>query len=204
MTDTSDRSHTTRLPAAERRRQLLGVAMEVFAENGYHGTSMNEVAEAAGVTKPVLYQHFASKEALYRELVDDLGARLERAILGAVSVADGPRQQVEAGFQAYFRWATSEGPAFQVLFAEHTRSDPQLATALSKVESLVADRVASLIDIEGLTDRERHVLAYGVVGLAESISRNWITLGLGSGTDADAFAGQVAQLAWSGLRGIRR
>ena len=178
--------------------------MEVFAENGFHGTSMNEVAEAAGVTKPVLYQHFASKEALYRELVDDLGARLERAILDAVAVADGPRQQVEAGFRAYFRWATSEGPAFQVLFAEHTRSDPQLAAPLAKVESLVADRVASLIDIEGLTDRERHVLAFGVVGVAESIRRHWITLGLGAGTDADAFAGQVAQLAWSGLRGIRR
>lgn len=203
MTDTSDRAHTTRLPAAERRRQLMGVAMEVFAESGYYGTSMNDVAEAAGVTKPVLYQHFASKEALYRELVDDLGNRLERAILEAVVDADGPRQQVEAGFRAYFRWATSEGPAFHVLFAEHTRSDPQLAAALTKVESLVADRVASLIEIEGLSDRERHVLAYGVVGLAESISRNWIRLGLGAGTDADAFAGQVAQLAWSGLRGIR-
>ena len=203
MTDTSDRSQTTRLPAAERRRQLMRVAMEVFAESGYYGTSMNDVAEAAGVTKPVLYQHFASKEALYRELVDDLGNRLERAILEAVVDAEGSRQQVEAGFRAYFRWATSEGPAFHVLFAEHTRSDPQLAAALAKVESLVADRVASLIDIEGLTDRERHVLAYGVVGLAESISRHWIRLGLGSGTDADAFAGQVAQLAWSGLRGIR-
>jgi AcrR family transcriptional regulator len=204
MTDTSDRSQTTRLPAPERRRQLLSVAMEVFAEKGFHGTSMNEVAEAAGVTKPVLYQHFASKEALYRELVDDVGNRLEQAILDAVAGADGPRQQVEAGFRAYFRWATAEGPAFQVLFAEHTRSDPKLAAAISKIEALVADRVASLIDIEGVTDRERHVLAYGVVGLAESISRNWITLGLGSGTDADAFAGQVAQLAWSGLRGIRR
>lgn len=204
MTDPSDRATSTRLPAAERRRQLLRVAMEVFAENGYHGTSMNEVAETAGVTKPVLYQHFASKEALYRELVDDLGTRLERAIVDAVALADGPRQQVEAGFRAYFRWATSEGPAFQVLFAEHTRSNPQLAAALAKVESLVADQVASLIQVEGLTDRERHVLAYGVVGLAESISRNWITLGLGAGTDADAFAGQVAELAWSGLRGIRR
>lgn len=204
MTDTADRIHQTRLPAAERRRQLLRVAMEVFAESGFHNTSMNEVAEAAGVTKPVLYQHFASKEALYRELVGDLGARLEQAILDAVAEADGPRQQVEAGFQAYFRWAISEGPAFQVLFAEHTRSDPRLAAELAKVESLVADRVASLIEIDGLTDRERHVLAYGVVGLAESVSRHWITLGLGSGTDADAFADQVAQLAWSGLRGIRR
>jgi AcrR family transcriptional regulator len=203
MPDT-ERPTTPRLPAAERRLQLIEVALAVFAERGFHGASMNDVAESAGVTKPVLYQHFTSKEALYRELVDDLGARLERAIVEAVSLAEGPRQQVEAGFRGYFRWATSEGPAFQVLFAEHTRSDPQLAAPLSKVESLVADRVASFIDVEGLSEQEKRVLAFGVVGLAESVSRHWLILGLGSGTDADAFADQVAQLAWSGLRGIRR
>ena len=121
-----------------------------------------------------------------------------------VADADGPRQQVEAGFHAYFRWATREGPAFRVLFAEHNRADPVLATAIEKVESAVADRVAGFIEVEGLSDDERQVLAYGVVGLAESTSRHWLGLGLGPGTGADAFAAQVAQLAWSGLRGVRR
>ena len=204
MADPTDRPATTRLPAAERRRQLLEVALQVFADKGFYGTSMNEVAEAAGVTKPVLYQHFTSKEALYRELVDELGTRLERAIVEGVADADGPRQQVEAGFHAYFRWATREGPAFRVLFAEHNRADPVLATAIEKVESAVADRVAGFIEVEGLSDDERQVLAYGVVGLAESTSRHWLGLGLGPGTGADAFAAQVAQLAWSGLRGVRR
>ena len=204
MADTTDRPATTRLPAAERRRQLLEVALQVFADKGFYGTSMNEVAEAAGVTKPVLYQHFTSKEALYRELVDELGTRLERAIVEGVADATGPRQQVEAGFHAYFRWATREGPAFRVLFAEHNRADPVLATAIEKVESAVADRVAGFIEVEGLSDDERQVLAYGVVGLAESTSRHWLGLGLGPGTGADAFAAQVAQLAWSGLRGVRR
>ena len=178
--------------------------MAAFAEHGFHGTSMNEVAVAAGVTKPVLYQHFASKDALYRELVDDLGTRLEQTIITAVAGAPGPREQVEEGFRAYFRWATGEGPAFRVLFAEHNRADPKLAAAVAKVETMVANLLASLINIEGLSDDERHVLAYGLIGLAESTSRHWLTLGLGSGTDADSFAEQVSQLAWSGLRGIRR
>jgi AcrR family transcriptional regulator len=204
MTDTTARPTTTRLPAAERRRQLMEVALVVFADKGFYGTSMNEVAEAAGVTKPVLYQHFTSKEALYRELVDDLGTRLERAIVEGVADAAGPRQQVEAGFHAYFRWATREGPSFRVLFAEHNRADPLLATAIEKVEAAVAERVAGFIEVEGLSDDERQVLAYGVVGLAESTSRHWLGLGLGPGTNADAFAAQVAQLAWSGLRGVRR
>ena len=121
-----------------------------------------------------------------------------------MSQAEGPRQQVEAGFRAYFRWAVGQGPAFRVLFAERNRSDRELAAAVARVEATVADRVASFIDIQELSDDERHVLAYGVVGLAEATSRHWLRLGLGEGADADAFADQVAQLAWSGLRGVRR
>lgn len=202
MTDTADRPVATRLPAAERRRQLLDVALEVFAAKGFHETSMNDVAEAAGVTKPVLYQHFDSKKALHSELVDEIGARLEREIWAAASAADGPRQQVEAGFRAYFRWAIGQGAAFQVLFSDRSRADAELADAIDRVEAIVADRVASLIDVPGLSDEERHVLAFGVVGIAEATSRRWLRLGLGSGDDADAFADQVARLAWSGLRGI--
>ncbi len=202
MTDTTARPSTLRLPAAERRRQLLDVALHAFAERGFHGTSMNDVAEAAGVTKPVLYQHFASKKALYRELVDDLGAGLENAIVVAVAEAAGPRQQVEAGFRAYFRWATSQGAAFTVLFAERNRVDRELAAAVAKIESMMAGRIASLIQVDGLTEDQSHVLAFGVVGLAETTSRQWLGLGLGPGVDADTLAELVAQLAWSGLRGV--
>jgi len=204
MTDTIDRPGPVRLPAAERREQLLRVALESFAAHGYHGTSMNDVAEAAGVTKPVLYQHFDSKKALYTELVRELGAGLEQQIVAAVAEVDGPRQQVEAGFRAYFRWATAQADAFRVLFAERNRTDLELAAAVVKVESMVADTVASLIQVEGLSTAEQQVLAYGVVGLAEATSRRWLVEGLGPGTDADAFAQIVAELAWSGLRGIHR
>jgi AcrR family transcriptional regulator len=65
-----------RLPAPERRRQLLDVALEAFSARGFHPTSMHEIAEAAGVTKPVLYQHFSSKRELYLELLDDVAGRL--------------------------------------------------------------------------------------------------------------------------------
>ncbi len=204
MTDTSARSSTLRLPAAARRRQLLEVALVAFAEHGFHDTSMNDVAEAAGVTKPVLYQHFTSKRALYGELVEELGNDLAEAIVAAVAEVESPHQQVEAGFRAYFRWATSQGAAFKVLFADRNRVDRDLAYAVDKVESMVADRVASLIVVDGLSDDERHVLAFGVVGLAEATSRHWLGLGLGPGLDADTFADTVAQLAWSGLRGVNR
>ena len=88
------REVNARLPAAERRRQLLDTALEVFAAQGFHATSMNDVAEAAGVTKPVLYQHFASKRRLYLELLEDVGAQLGDIIAKATSRAGGPHEQV--------------------------------------------------------------------------------------------------------------
>ncbi len=87
---------TPRLPAARRRRQLLDTARAVFAERGFHSTSMNDIADAAGVTKPVLYQHFSSKRDLFREVLEDVGGRLEETIAKAAAGAPGPREQVEA------------------------------------------------------------------------------------------------------------
>src|SRR3954452_4273890 len=113
---TMPRMSGSRLPAARRRNQLLDVALQVFAARGYHATSMNDIAEAAGVTKPVLYQHFRSKRELYLELLEDVGSRLRDAIGKATSEAPGPKEQVHAGFAAYFRFVTEEHGAFQLLF----------------------------------------------------------------------------------------
>ena len=105
-----------RLPAAERREQLLSVAITVFAEKGFHNTSMNDVADAAGVTKPVLYQHFASKRALYLELLAEIGAELRDTIAKATADAAGPRQQINLGFVAYFEFVADHADAFRVLW----------------------------------------------------------------------------------------
>jgi AcrR family transcriptional regulator len=77
-----------RLTATARREQIIDVALEVFGRAGYHGASMNDIAEAAGVTKPVLYQHFDSKRDLYLALIDEVGARLIAAITKATARRD--------------------------------------------------------------------------------------------------------------------
>ena len=134
----------SRLPAAERREQLLDVAREVFARHGFHETSMNDVAEAAGVTKPVLYQHFGSKRDLYLELLTDVGGQLLEAIGAATGGAAGPRQQVESGFAAYFRFVSEHPNAFRVLFGSGSRRDRQFAETVRQVETSIADgRTAS-------------------------------------------------------------
>lgn len=192
----------TRLPAARRRQQLLDVALRVFAERGFHPTSMNDLAEAAGVTKPVLYQHFGSKRELYLELLDDVGGRLRVAIGKATSEAASPREQVQRGFAAYFHFVAEHQAAFQVLFGGGTRRDEEFAGYARRVEETIADTIATLIEVEGLPEAERRLLAYGIVGLAEGTSRHWLrdhTPG-----DPDLLAARVAELAWAGLRGIQR
>ena len=190
-----------RLPAHERRSQLLDVAIEVFAQRGYHGASMNQVAEAAGVTKPVLYQHFPSKRELYREVLEDVGSRLEEAIIKAAAEVDSPRQKVESGFRTYFAWVATERPAFTVLFGGATRADDDFAATAMRVEDTIARTIGQLIDVPGLGDDERRVLSHGVVGIAESTSRQWVAHDLD--LDPETLAGQAAELAWAGLRGVR-
>jgi AcrR family transcriptional regulator len=195
---------SARLPAPRRRRQLLDVGLRVFADRGFHATSMDDVAEAAGVTKPVLYQHFKSKRDLYLELLEDVGGRMMDAIAKAVAAAAGPRQQVEAGFGAYFRFVADEGDAFRLLFGSGTRRDEEFERAVRKVEDSIADAVAVFIEADIEPDH-RHILAHGLVGLAEGTSRTWLADGAERSADeADALARRIAELAWAGLRGVTR
>lgn len=175
--------------------------MQVFAENGFHATSMDDVAEAAGVTKPVVYQHFRSKRALYLELLDDVGTQLREAITKASVEATGPRQQVEAGCAAYFHFVADHRSAYRLLFGSGARRDEEFADAVRRVEEGIAETVAEFIeaDIDG---EHRRLLAHGIVGMAEGTSRHWMAHDLD--LDPDVLARRLAELAWAGLRGITR
>ncbi|HSP02082.1 MAG TPA: TetR family transcriptional regulator [Acidimicrobiales bacterium] len=192
---------SSRLPAARRREQLLEVALRVFASRGFHQTSMNDVADAAGVTKPVLYQHFTSKRALYLELLELVSLRLMAAIDEATSAAAGPREQVERGLRAYFRFVVDSPDEYQLMFGGGTRRDAEFAQEAARLERSIAEVIADLITVEGLAEHERVLLAHGIVGLAEGATRHW--LGDDLDLDADEVTDRVADLAWRGLRGIR-
>jgi len=172
----------------------------VFAEHGYHDTSMNQVAEAAGVTKPVLYQHFSSKKALYRELLFDVSTTLVASIAAATQGARSPREQVHAGLHTYFRFVTENRAAFTVLFGGGTRRDGEFADAARRVEEAIAEAISALIDVPGLAEDDRRILAHGIVGLTEGTSRHWVANGFEP--PADELATRVAELAWAGLRGV--
>lgn len=190
-----------RLPADQRRRQLLDVARDVFAERGFHATSMDEIAVAAGVTKPVLYQHFPSKRSLYMELLEDVGTQLLEQLGSATESAATGREQVEEGFAAYFHFVASNQSAFRLLFGASVRNDPDFALVAERTVGATAEAVSALIAVPG-SPEQRRVLANALVGMAEAASRRMLA-DPDAESDPDALAGWLAEMAWFGLRGVR-
>ena len=208
-----------RLTADARRRQLFDVALSLFAEHGYSATTMDDIAEAAGVTKPLVYQHFESKRALYLELLDVVSHGLIDRIVQSTAAADGPRQQVEFGFAGYFELMVDNELAFRLLYGRDAPDDAELGAALHRVEETIAQAIDPLIDA-GLDPEHRLLLAHAVVGMAEGASRHWLDAHGGSpdGTaragdpgaevdraaEASRLAAQLADFAWAGLRQVHR
>src|ERR671931_2561729 len=91
-----------RMRGPERRAQLLAVARRLFGRSGFHGVSMDQVAREAGVTKPILYDHFNSKEELYVALLDADAQALEQRVRAALAAPTGNRERIRQSFQAYF------------------------------------------------------------------------------------------------------
>jgi len=188
-----------RLPAAQRRAQLLQVALETFSADGYAITTMDLVARRAGVTKPVLYQHFSNKHGLFLELLRDVANRLESMVAEATADPGTPRDMVHKGISAYFRFVFERPQEFQLLFGEGVRSDAEFAALVAQVEHEFADYIAGLIAIDDMSAGDRMLLANGIVGLAESTA-HYVLIDL-AGHDCEAVANRVADLLWTGLRG---
>lgn len=195
-----------RMPAAARRSQLFEVALERFAAGGYHDTSMEEIADAAGVTKPVLYQHFHSKQELYLELLDTEGRELLDDVAARAAAETHPYQRVLAGFRAYFDFVCKRTSAFQLLFGSGARLADEFADSVRRLEEGIAMVIAHFIDAD-IDDDHRSLLGYAIVGLGEVAARRWVagrdndTLDPG---EADLLATRLADLVWAGLRGLPR
>jgi AcrR family transcriptional regulator len=173
----------------------------VFARAGYHGTAMNDVADAAGVTKPVLYQHFESKRELYQALLDEVGSRILSAVGNATSGTTDGKTQTELGFRAYFRWVAEDHAAFMLLYGSGARRDEGFNRAVRQVTAGIAEAIAPLIAAD-IDEEHRLTIAHALVGLAEGASRRLVERG--EGFDPDVVARQISDLAWAGLRGLHR
>jgi len=195
-------TRVNRLPRGQRRSQLLDAAGEVFAGKGFHAAAMDEIADVAGVSKPVLYQHFSSKLELYLALLDASCEQLEAIVTEALVSTDENADRVVATIGAFYEFVSDPAGSFRLIFESDLAGDPQVQTRLTAVNRRIADAVAEVIvsDTQLSGDRAK-LLAVSLVGMAQVSARYWLDTGTGSISLNEAEQ-LVSTLAWRGIGGF--
>ncbi|MFW5468776.1 TetR/AcrR family transcriptional regulator [Knoellia sp. CPCC 206435] len=193
-----------RMPRSERRAQLLESAQAVFVDRGYHAAAMDDIAEHAGVSKPVLYQHFPGKLELYLALLDAHCDTLVRLVREALSrPTEDNEERVAATTSAYFDFVSREGAAFRMIFESDLTSVPQVRTRLDNLELACAEAIADVIAVDsGIPDDQAMLLGVGLAGMSQITARHW--LAAESEMSREEATRLASALAWRGLGGLPR
>lgn len=201
MTTQDTRSRGGRLPRSARRTQLLGAAREVFVAHGYHAAAMDEIAERAGVSKPVLYQHFPGKRDLYLALLAEHTQQLIDAVRFALTSTAENKQRVAATLAAYFSFIDSESEAFLLIFESDLTNDGDVRALVDRVSSECSAMFADVIGQDtGLARQEAELLAVALAGMAQVSARYWLQTG--RAVPREAADRLISQLSWRGIRGF--
>src|ERR687886_1838415 len=134
-----------RLPGGARRAQLLQAAQEVFVANGFHAAAMDEIADRAGVSKPVLYQHFPGKRELYLALLETHTDELTERVASAMADTEDNRARVDAAVGAYFDFVDAEGEAFRLVFESDLRNDEDVRAVVDRGARTCVEAIAEVI-----------------------------------------------------------
>ena len=189
-----------RMPRRERRAQLLESALEVFVAQGYHAAAMDDIAERAGVSKPVLYQHFPGKLDLYLALLDASCDTIIDNCRAALSSTSVNRERVEAPLRVFYSYVAAKEGAFRLVFESDLTSEQDVRERVDRVTTECAAMIADVIRADtGLPDEASELLAVSLVGMAQVSARFW--LAGGGDISQDTAASLIAGLAWRGIRG---
>ena len=193
----------SRLPRGARRLQLLRAAQEVFVAQGFHAAAMDDIAVAAGVSKPVLYQHFPGKRELYLALLEQQVGELTDRMREAMSGTDDNRTRVDGAVGAYFDFIDADGEAFRLVFESDLRNDDEVRRIVDEGARGCVEAIAEVIAADTGVDQERALLlASGMIGLAETSARWWLPR---KGTvSRDEAVALMTSLSWRGISGFPR
>ena len=188
----------TRLPRSARRKQLLAAAQQIFVAHGYHAAAMDDIAERAGVSKPVLYQHFPGKLELYLALLDTHCDAIIAKVQAAMLATPDNKERVNGAVRAYFDFVDHESEAFRLVFESDLRNDPAVRERVERVEQgCIAAVTDTIIADTGLDTAQAELLASGIVGAAGQTAQFWLANGRRTGkAEAEAL---VAALIWRGI-----
>jgi AcrR family transcriptional regulator len=187
-----------KLTAAERRAQLIDVGRAAFAEKGYQGISVEELALRANVSKPVLYNHFGGKEGLYAVIVDREIEHVVRIISEAIATGT-PRQRVEASALAFLAYVEQNPDGFKVLThdAPLSTGEGTMTSLLNDVAARVAQVFTATFKEAGYDPRNAPIYAHALVGMVTFVGQWWVDARKPPMQDV---AAHISALAWMGLR----
>jgi AcrR family transcriptional regulator len=178
MSGTQAAGRPVRLPRSARRKQLLAAAQQVFVAQGYHAAAMDDIAERAGVSKPVLYQHFPGKLELYLALLDTHCDAMVSRVRSAMEATTDNKDRVRGAIQAYFDFIDHESEAFRLVFESDLRNDPAVRERVDRVETgCIAAITDTIMADTGVSRARAELLASGLVGAAEIAARFWVAGG---------------------------
>lgn len=204
------RARGPRMARDERRAQVLKIAQELFSTEGFHHVSMDDIADRAEVSKPVLYRHFPSKLDLYLAVVDQRGTDLLAAIEEAVTpVEQGPvrpgdgRGVIAAIVRAYLSFVDAAGASSALLFESDVTHDDDVRARVERASSEAARRISAVLGpVTGLPELECDVVAVSLIALAQGAASH--RLRAGADVDTERTAELVTRLAWAGVSGLIR
>ena len=197
--DSSSRRRSGRLSAAQRRAQLVEVGRRVFAERGFEGTSVEEIAERARVSKPIVYEHFGGKEGLYAVIVD---REVEHIVarIGEAVAAGSPRERLEAAVLAYLSYVEERPDGFAVLLRDAPRSKRggSMPALMYDLADRVGDVFTDMFRRAGYDAKAAPIYAHALVGMVAFVGQWWTEAR--RPPPAEVVASHVAALGWMGLR----
>ena len=166
------------MPRADRERQLLQAAGQVFARRGYHDASMDEIAALADVSKPLLYAHFGSKEGLYVAYIDRSGRELEARLVAASGPHEDRARRIRAPITEFLAFVEEHRDAWTVLYSSLS-SSPSLADEVATLRRRIARAIRGLLGGEQTGDPSPPDLAHdgvadAIVGAGESLANWWL------------------------------
>jgi AcrR family transcriptional regulator len=191
-----------RMRAPERRAQLLAVARSVFGKAGFHGVSMDEVAKEAGVTKPILYDHFNSKEELYVALLDADADSLEERVRAALQAPTGNRERIRQSFQAYFDFVDEHAGGFRLFIQETIGGEEMFRSRVQGVRERIVREVGDLVVRESrgkIERRDADTVSLALVGMVETVAQRDPG---GPKRDRRRSVDTLVRLAWRGITNL--
>ena len=191
------------MTGVQRRAQLIVVARSMFALRGLDGATIEDIAAAAGVSKPVVYEHFGSKEALYTEVVDGEFDRVLEVITDALSADAGPRVLIERAAYALLDYIENHTDGFRILVRDAPPSQPEgtFATLLSRITGHVEHILSKEFANRGLSAEVGGMYAQMLVGMVAMTGQWWLDART---PDKATVAAHLVNLSWNGLTGLQK